>query len=99
MLQWRYAYLLHFFDMIWYGICMLWYAISMLCYEIFKNDMVCYRMVCYAMYAILRDLSKRSFFHRRFPLIFLFLYSDLQVLFLYKSTLVIVLHVKRLCSP
>ena len=22
-LQWRYAYLLHFYDMIWYGICML----------------------------------------------------------------------------
>ena len=36
VIQWRYAYLLHFYDMIWYGICMLWYAISMLCYEILK---------------------------------------------------------------
>ena len=35
-LQWRYAYFLHFYDMIWYRIRMLWYAISMLCYEIFK---------------------------------------------------------------
>ena len=78
---------------------MVCYFYAMLCYEIFKNDMVCYRMVCYAMYAMLRDLSKRSFFHRRVPFIFLFLYSDLQVLFLYKSKLVIVLHVKRLCSP
>ena len=35
--QWRYAYLLHFCDMIWYGFCTLWYAISMLCYEILKK--------------------------------------------------------------
>ena len=54
MVQWRYAYLLHFYDMIWYGICMLWYAICMLCYEILKNDMtwygiVWYGMVCYGM--------------------------------------------------
>ena len=37
MVQWRYAYLLHFYDMIWYGIPMLWYAISMLCFKILKN--------------------------------------------------------------
>ena len=48
-LQWRYAYLLHFYDMIWYGIRMLWYAISMLCYEIFKNDMIWYAIVWYGM--------------------------------------------------
>ena len=54
-LQWRYAYLLHFYDMIWYGIRMLWYAISMLCYEIFKNDMIWYAIVWYGMvwYAML----------------------------------------------
>ena len=46
--QWRYAYLLHFYD-IWYGIRMLWYAISMLCYEIFKNDMIWYAIVWYGM--------------------------------------------------
>ena len=56
LLQWRYAYLLHFYDKIWYDIPMLWYAISMLCYEIFKNDMERYAivwygtcMICYAM--------------------------------------------------
>ena len=54
ILQWRYAYLLHFYDLIWHGICMLWYAISMLCDEILKNDMIWYAivwhgMVCYAM--------------------------------------------------
>ena len=27
LVQWRYAYLLHFYDMIWYGICMLCYEI------------------------------------------------------------------------
>ena len=49
MIQWRYAYLLHFYDMIWYGICMLWYAIFMLCYEILKNDMIWYAIVWYGM--------------------------------------------------
>ena len=48
-IQWRYAYLLHFYDMIWYGTCMIWYAISMLCYEILKNDMICYAIVLYGM--------------------------------------------------
>ena len=48
-LQWRFAYLLHFYDMIWYSIRMLWYAISMLCYEIFKHDMLSYGMVWYGM--------------------------------------------------
>ena len=53
ILQWRFAYLLHFYDMIWYGIRMLWNAISMLCYEILKNDMIWYAIlwygiVCYA---------------------------------------------------
>ena len=52
--QWRYAYLLNFYDMIWYGIRILWYAISMLCFEILKNDMIWYAIlwygiVCYAM--------------------------------------------------
>ena len=69
VLQWRSAYLLHFYDMIWYAIRMLWYAISMLCYEIFKNDMIWYAFVWYGMvcYAMLWDLRKRSFFHRRVP--------------------------------
>ena len=44
-IQWRYAYLLHFYDMIWNGICMLWYAIFMLCYEILINDMIWYAIV------------------------------------------------------
>ena len=50
-LQWRYAYLLHFY-MIWYGICMLWYAISMLCYDILKNDMIWYA-TCIIWYGML----------------------------------------------
>ena len=51
VVQWRYAYLLHFYDMIWYGIPMLWYmyAISMLCYKIIKNDMIWYAIVWYGM--------------------------------------------------
>ena len=54
MVQWRYAYLLHFYDMIWYGIRMLWYSISMLCYEILKikdikNGMKWYAIVWYCM--------------------------------------------------
>ena len=44
-------------------------------------------------YAMLLDLSKRSFFHKRVPLIL-----HLRVEFLKKSTPVILLHVKRLCS-
>ena len=46
ILLWRYAYLLHFYDMIWYGIRMLWYAISMPCYEISK--MIWYGMLSYS---------------------------------------------------
>ena len=51
-------------------------------------------MLLYAIvwYAMLWDLSKRSFFHRRVPFI---LHS--QVKFLYNSTRVIVLHVNRVC--
>ena len=49
VIQWRYAYLLHFYDMIWCGIHMLWYAISMLCYEIFINEMIWYAIVWYGM--------------------------------------------------
>ena len=42
LLQWRNAYLLHFYEMIWYmyDICLLGYAIPMLYYEILKNKMI-----------------------------------------------------------
>ena len=42
LLEWRYAFFLHVYDMIWFGIRIICYAISMLhvCYEIFKNDMI-----------------------------------------------------------
>ena len=47
IMQWHYAYLLHFYDMIWYGIHMIWYTIR--CYEILWYGMVWYGMVCFAM--------------------------------------------------
>ena len=64
--QWPYAYLLHFYDIIWYGIRMLWNAFSMLCYATRYSKMISYGMVCYA---LLWDLSKRSFLHKRVPFI------------------------------
>ena len=42
-----YAYVLHFYDMIWYGNPMLWYDISLLCYEIYKNDMIWFAILLY----------------------------------------------------
>ena len=49
ILHCHYAYLLHFYNMKWYGIRMLWYAISMLCYEKLKNDMIWYAIVWYGL--------------------------------------------------
>ena len=57
-IQWHHAYLLHFYDMIWYFYAML---------SDIKNDMIWYAIVWYGIlwYAMLWDLSKRSIFHRR----------------------------------
>ena len=81
---WCYTFLLHFYDMISSGIPMLWCAISMLSYKIFKNDMIWYTIVWYAM---LWDLSKRSQKSSIFKVWFTGLISS------YKSTFVIVLHI------
>ena len=56
LLQWRYAYLVHFYDMLCYAfLCcgmesMVCYKISMLCYA-----MLCYAMLCYAMVYVVKD--------------------------------------------
>ena len=49
--QWPYAYLLHFYDMIWYMV-FVWYGVLFQCYArrcVLKNDMIWYAIVWYVM--------------------------------------------------
>lgn len=84
--------LLHFNDMVWYGILMLWYDIPMSWYEVFlkkQNDMKWYAFVWYGM------LQVCYWIWCDFPpwtvelFCFAFFTCNVQIDFLYKNTHVI----------
>ena len=81
--------LLHFNDMVWYGILMLWYDIPMSWYEVFlkkQNDMKWYAFVWYGM------LHVCYWIWGDFPpwtvelFCFAFFKCNVQIDFLYKNT-------------
>ena len=95
------AMLIFYISMIWYGMVFVCYGMLFLCYAMRYSKMIWYGMLSYGMvcyfYAMLWDLSKRSFFYRRVPFILHFK-TLFYRFFFYKNTLLIILHVKRLYS-
>ena len=96
LVQWHYAYLLHFYDIIWYGTPMLWCAMYMLCFDIFKHNRIWYAIVWYGMLFYEIWINIPSFTEELYLFcIFKLWFTGLISL---KITLLIILHVKRLCS-